>query len=330
MKRLVSALALCVVLPALAPAARAASPQDKAAAQALFDEGMKQFKAGNFKEACPKFEASLARFEGLGTRGKLAECYEKVGKVASAWAAYREVAVYAKRAGDKRREQVAEDRAKQLEARLPGVVVEVPAASRVDGLSITRDGEPVEAGAFGVRVVVDPGAHVIEATAPNHAPWRSEISVAEAATQTVTVPVLTEVAGEPTAPVAPAAPEEPATHDTGAPDAATSPLRTVGMVAVGVGAASVLVGGYFGLSASSKWNGAFDDGHCKGSVCDATGQDQTDSARSAATLSNVFIGAGAVVAATGAVLWITAPKEKSPAQIGVAPAGLGAVMTGRF
>ena len=123
MKRLVSALALCVVLPALAPAARAASPQDKAAAQALFDEGMKQFKAGNFKEACPKFEASLARFEGLGTRGKLAECYEKVGKVASAWAAYREVAVYAKRAGDKRREQVAEDRAKQLErlvARIAG------------------------------------------------------------------------------------------------------------------------------------------------------------------------------------------------------------------
>ena len=66
------------------------------------------------------------------------------------------------------------------------------------------------------------------------------------------------------------------------------------------------VGGYFGLRASSKWNSAFDDGHCNSNnECTREGQDLTDSARSAAVLANVFVGAGVVLVGGGAALYFT-------------------------
>ena len=46
--------------------------------RALFDEGVALGKQGRWAEACPKLAASLERFPGIGTRGKLAECYEKI------------------------------------------------------------------------------------------------------------------------------------------------------------------------------------------------------------------------------------------------------------
>src|SRR5438105_15351955 len=78
--------------------AQAASAQ--AEGRVLFDEGARLLNEGKLDEACPKLEASLRRYAGLGTRGKLAECYEKSGRTASAWAMYEQVAALATKAGD--------------------------------------------------------------------------------------------------------------------------------------------------------------------------------------------------------------------------------------
>src|SRR5690606_6369061 len=91
------ALVGLVALPAPSPADTAAS---MARAQALFDEGIHLFNLGRYEDACPKFEASLALVAGVGTRGKLAECYEKLGRTASAWRIYGEVERLARRTGD--------------------------------------------------------------------------------------------------------------------------------------------------------------------------------------------------------------------------------------
>ncbi|HMR10822.1 MAG TPA: hypothetical protein PKA88_33825, partial [Polyangiaceae bacterium] len=98
------------------------------------------------------------------------------------------------------------------------------------------------------------------------------------------------------------------------------------------------VGGYFGLRANSKWNSAFDDGHCKSNnVCTAEGQDLTDSARSAAVLANIFVGAGVVLVGGGAALYFTAPSQQPRAAArglhvspGVGADGLGMSLSGRF
>ena len=127
---------------ALAPTiARAqADPADQAAGRALFDEGMALLTKGDLAAACPKFEASLRRFPGIGTRGKLAECYERQGRAASAWATYREVAGLAERAGDTTRAKVAAERAKTLEGKLARVTVAAPSPSELPGLRCSATG----------------------------------------------------------------------------------------------------------------------------------------------------------------------------------------------
>ena len=118
----------CSPSPSGATPAHAQDAQAQAAGRALFNEGVALFNKGDFEAACPKFEASLKQFPGIGTRGKLAECYEKLGRYASAYQAYREVAQLATRSGDPAREQVASERAKSLEPKLSYVTV--VAASR--------------------------------------------------------------------------------------------------------------------------------------------------------------------------------------------------------
>src|SRR5687768_6154338 len=95
-------------LSCVAFAPRLASAQgDKATAEALFAEGRRLMSSGDFKTACPKFAASQKLDPGLGTSLNLADCYEKSGKTASAWAEFRDAAAAAHRVGSKDREQVA-------------------------------------------------------------------------------------------------------------------------------------------------------------------------------------------------------------------------------
>ncbi|MEJ7735736.1 MAG: hypothetical protein WKG00_41925, partial [Polyangiaceae bacterium] len=69
-----------LVLMSLSSAARA---DDRASAQALFDAGKLLVADGKYAEACPKFEASFTLDRTLGTLLNLADCHEKVGKVAT-------------------------------------------------------------------------------------------------------------------------------------------------------------------------------------------------------------------------------------------------------
>jgi hypothetical protein len=89
--------------------------------------------------------------------------------------------------------------------------------------------------------------------------------------------------------------------------------RNIGLGIAGIGVVAVAIGAVFGLNAISTNDSA--KSHCRdGNLCDPTGLDDLDSARSQATLSTVFFVGGAAALGAGAYLFFTAPHvEVAPA-----------------
>lgn len=332
---LLGPVALAAALALAAVPAHAQDAQTQAMGRSLFNEAVALFNKGDYESACLKFEASLKAFPGIGTRGKLAECYEKAGRVASAWQTYREVAQLATKSGDATREQVAAERAKALEPKLSYVTVVIPPVNDVAGLVVKRNGREVERSKLGVADPIDPGSVIFDLSAPGKKQLRKIVPVKESARVTFEVPALApEDAPHGVAPVEPApAPVAPTTEPPAYVQSDPPQWqKPVGIVAMGLGAVGLGVGTVFGLSASSTYDGAFDTGACNrgDNTCDRAGQEKIDDARSKASLSTVFFIAGGVLAASGIVLFLTAPSSSRPRSTGlyVTPALGGAVVGG--
>ena len=83
------------------------------------------------------------------------------------------------------------DHAKALAPRLSRLTVNVPAASRVDGLVISRGSAAIEPGAWNRDLPVDGGSYVITARAPGFLDWSTTIEIAgEHDTIAIEVPAL--------------------------------------------------------------------------------------------------------------------------------------------
>jgi hypothetical protein len=296
---------------------------NRAAAEALFNQGRDLMTAGKFADACPKFEASQQLDPGLGTMLNLAECYEKTGRTASAWAEYREAIPLARAAGSRARLDLATERAQALQERLSTLTIRAMSGDD-DGvhLEVRRDGVALQEAEFGSPIPVDPGEHVIEAVAPGKQPWTSKVRVAgDAAKVSVEIPKL-QAAGEPAAATTssssavstmPGSSPPPSDRPSG------SAQRVTGLVFGGVGVVGLGLGTFFGLQASSKWSDAKAKCTDYPYGCGAEGADLRSSAHSGATVSTVAFVAGGALLATGVVLYLTAPSKKETVALSVGP-----------
>jgi hypothetical protein len=79
---------------------------------------MRLVKEGKYADACPKLEESQRQEASLGTQFYLADCYEHVGRTASAWANFVEVADKARMAKENAKEQAARARANAIESKV--------------------------------------------------------------------------------------------------------------------------------------------------------------------------------------------------------------------
>lgn len=298
-------LALAIATPGIALAQNNASNQ--AAAQGLFDEAMRFFEQGEFASACEKFEASLALVDGVGTKGKLAECYEKVGRTASAWAAYREVAVLAGRDGQDVRRDVASKRAERLKPLLAYLTIVVEPDSKVEGLQVARNGAEVVSGSYGSAIAVDPGSYEIIVSAPGYESKTLNVDVAKTAKQSVTIPSLVKL------------PEEASNNPDLIPSAGSQSQNSgsslIGMTTVGVGSLTVLGGIFLGLSAKSDYDSAFDSECNSDNECSPAGKTIVDDARTKANIATVISVSGLAIAGVGTYLWLRSRKgEREQAQ----------------
>jgi hypothetical protein len=317
------ALVLCCVgvfLPA--PARAETSAAQKAAAESLFDDGLKAMKSAHFAEACPKLEESQRIDPAIGTLLYLAECYEKTGRTASAWATFREAASAAQAQGETERTRVAAARADRLQPSLSKLTLKVvPETAQITTLRVTRDNVQVAKTLFGLAIPVDPGKYHIVASADGYQSYETDIEVsANGDSKSLEIPALAASTTSP--PAAVPAPVSAGAQTSSVPPASPEPspapaggsgLRTAAYVTGALGIVGLGIGSYFGVRAISKNNEAKE--HCPGgNVCnDPQGESLTNDAQSAATVSNITIGVGAALAVTGVVLYLTsAPKEKTP------------------
>lgn len=319
-RRLKKARALQLAALLLSFVSRRASAGDAAAAaEVLFSEGKRLEQAGDYGAACPKFEESQKIDPGTGTLYRLADCYEHVGRTASAWAAFLEVASAAKAAGQQARADDAKKRAGALEAGLPRLVIRL-AEPDVPGLVVTRGDIVVGRAQWNTPIPVDPGPATVEARAQGRTPWRGVAAAQAGATTEVQIPAL---AVEQHAIVS-----STSSSVTGAERAASvKTRRTVAVVTGAVGIAALGVGAYFGLASLDKKGNA--DKHCDAdNACDDEGLALRRDARTAGTWSTIGFAAGAVLAATGVIVWLTAPSQtatpssafvSNPPRIGIAP-----------
>lgn len=312
---------------------------DKAAAEAAFQQGKDLLKAGKINEACTAFEKSQANDPQLGTEYNLASCYEKAGRLASAWAAFRELA---QRDQNAARKADSEKHAAALQPRLIKLLISVRAP--VAGLKVTRNGEDVSQ-SVGIESPVDPGDYEIGAVADGFKPWSVKVSAKqEGGTVQVTVPELEKLPvdanpheGNDMRPL----PTGPGVGATVSPEGGHKPLGLY----VAAGGGAVIAGGLvFGYLAMSKHSDA--KNLCGGSVdmCTATGdnlataQSDESSAKSNGTISTVLVGVGAAAVVTGAILYFTShgdverPADETSFQIAptVTPDGFALTAVGSF
>ena len=183
-----------IALTLVATALPARAQDDTALALTLFDQGKRLADAQNYAEACPKFFDSYALTPKLGTLLNLADCYEKIGKTASAWARFSEAIAMAEGAKEGERAAFAKQHADELVKSLATLTITAPNAP--PHLQITRDGTALDPASLDVAVPVDPGAHVIVASAPKKIAWTLTVIVPKSAAQRLEIPAL-ETAPEP-------------------------------------------------------------------------------------------------------------------------------------
>lgn len=296
-----------------------------AVAEALFDSGRQLFDEGKYAQACEKFAESQRLDPGTGTLLNLASCYEKDGKLASAWATYRLAASSAAAAGQSDRESHARRTAADLEARLARITITVSDTAKVEGLVIRRNDEEQSSAVWGVAIPVDAGAHRIEAEAPGHRPSILEVTIDDGEAKTIEIPALESGAPSPEEEPPPSNGTERSEEEAPPVDVAPSRspnLRTWGYVLSGAGVVGLGVGSYFGFRALEKNRDSEEE--CVVNRCTRDGVDLRDQAIVSGNLSTVFVGVGLAALGGGVTLLVLAPERSR--QVGISPRPGGATL----
>jgi len=284
----VSAFALA--FSAIAVAQPNEPPEPPNAGSKLFDEGRELAKAGNYADACAKFEQSYTLDNGVGTELNLADCKERLGHYYFAWTLFDEAS---RRSTDNAaRAKFARDRADALTGKLATAVINVAAPA---GVTVTIDGRIVKSGAV-ITERVDAGTIVVHAAAGKTTLLDSTKTVTPGATVTFNVP----------------APAVETRSTSGTTDHRRHKRLILAYSIGGVGIATLGVGIVVGLAANSAFNR--DTAGCMtaadgSKVCDVHSQTLAIQDGQLADKGTIVSVIGLAAIAAGVTLYVTAPKD---------------------
>lgn len=287
-----AALGVCGVL-LLAARANAQERRDPAAAEELFRQGRVAAEKRDYLTACEKFRESNRLDPALGTLFNIADCEEKLGRLATSWTLFREVAQRLPR--DDERRAIALQRGQALEARVPRLSVHLLSAARPQ-LVVRRDGVELGSASLDTWLPVDPGEHVVVVSAPGteSASFVARVGEGERSQLDVQVGPPSAHASAPDA-----EPIEPSTNHTAA------------YLLGGLGAAGLVTGIVAGILVLDRKSAV--DENCVDHVCNQAGYDAAQSGKTLGVVTTLGLVTGAVGLGGATYLFLSAPSpsEKS-------------------
>ena len=289
-------LVLVGTLFAGAPA-RADDARDPAAAEELFRQGRAASQKKDFTTACAKFRESNRLDPAVGTVFNIADCEEKLGRLATSWTLFQEVVQRLPNDDDRR--TIASERARALEARVPTLTIHLAQTDRTD-VVVRRDGVVLGAASLETALPVDPGEHtvVVEAPGTQSELFTSQVGAGEHASLNVklgTISTTTELNTDAARPLS-----APAAH----------PSHAAAYVAGGVGVAGVVTGVVAGLIVLNKKSTVSSE--CDNKVCSRAGIDAVHSGKTFGIITTVGFVAGALGLGSATYLFLSAPVAEIP------------------
>jgi len=328
------AIAACAILaPAAARAedAKVTVAASASRADALFSQAKTLRDAGRYTEACASFAESDALAPGVGVALYLGDCYEHLGKAASAWTAFRAAQQRAIARSDARA-KVAAARADALEPKVSRVTFALAPSLRQRQPEVWIDGRgPVPPSAYDVGVAADPGGHVVTLKIAGRVVSSVATRVApDGAVAGVTLAEVPVVAPAPAAPARASTPVRVAAKRRAIPAPAPPPppeepvTKVPPRIAAGVGLLGLGVAGVgIGAGLLSVKNQSMTNRPGSAPTYDHT----------AATGSTIAFAVGGAAFASAIVLYVTAPANRETALTltpAMLPGGGGATLEGRF
>lgn len=303
--------------------AQSASGMEQQQAKALFDEGKALSANGDCEAAIQKFKESIATDPGdpqveISNRFLIAECQITLGRLLSAHSTFLEAKTTAIKHNRTADAQEAEQKAVELEPRIPRLKIVVEQDELKAGMKVWVNGKAWVPGNWNRGELVDGGEYLVEAQASGSDKWSSRVRVeGEGKTREVVVPKLVAKAGEEGA------------------DAMGKPLDYrfwLGLGGVAVGTAGLITGGVYGsrysdskLMEEQYWNRVDDPANNRNDACvqpmlteqveadcDKL-QAQVDESKALSQKTVGFLVAGGIVTAAGlgTLIWYYLDKPEA-------------------
>ncbi|MEZ4231213.1 MAG: hypothetical protein R3B89_18695 [Polyangiaceae bacterium] len=281
-----------------APAHAEPSESELAAARTLGVEGVKLASAGKCSEAIRLLERAAELYAAPTILVPLARCQLEQGELVSAVKVLRKVLDTELPADAPKPFVEAQNEAESLLAsalpRLPRLTIKIEVLGDTQP-RVSVDGKAISASELG-GINLDPGLHQVRAEAAGYLPGAKAVKLKEGDRAEVTLILKPRPAEAPdpapSDPIAPPAsdPEQDAAHDP-----------TLTWVALGVGAAGILVGGVTGLIAAQKESQLAED--CPNGKCPPTSDADLANTKTFALASTIGFAVGVVGLGVGGYLW---------------------------
>jgi len=339
MKRIFLVAALGLGLAAFPSSSFAQSDDDKSAARALGQEGQDALDKKDFPTARDRFRRAVKIFDDakapvpptllLG----LARSSAGTGSVIQSQEAYNRVIRQGTPPGAPQIfVQAVEDAKKEIDAvsaRIASVRITV---SGCDSPSVTIDDNPMSSAMIGVNKPVDPGTHVVKATAAGCKPGETSFTVTDGKSADAPIKLEKDTSGATTPPAGGGTTTPPAGGGTTTPPAgggtttpaggdtgasSGSPNKALAITGFAVGGVGIVLGAITGIVAIGQHSSLAND--CPGGTCPANKQSDLDGYHTMGLLSTIGFIAGGVGLAAGIVFLVTAPKDEQKKSAWIAP-----------